>query len=708
MEDPSLLDLLKEKINLRRIWKNYRTPVEIASTPPIVQEEEKESAVHVRANFPWKSLLAFLVAIAGQLTLNPQGNNYALGVFLYIASVGILLFAILTGEWKFLPSKVFDVQAFPLSVKRVPFFLFIISLLLAFLTLGGNKFTGFNVFLWMAAIASGVYAFWIPENRLDLPSIRQKVIQFFENPVVHFRLDPWKLLILGVFCVAAYFHLYQLNTLPLEMTSDHTEKLMDINQIFNGNPMIFFSNNGGREPIHFYLSALLVKVFGTGMNFFTLKLGMAIAFLFSLVYVYKLGCEVGSRWTGLFFMLLLGFAAWPNIIARAGMRLVLAPVFTAPTLYYFLRGLSRSSRNDFILTGLFLGAGLLGYTAFRIVPVVLIVGMLIYMAYHRFNKSARSVGWAFLLVGLFAFVVFLPLFRYALENPQLFTERMFSRISSTEVPLPDNLFLVFLKNLWNAMIMPFWKSGTAWVISVTDKPSLDIISAALYLLGFVLAVLHWLRSRSWLDLFLLVSIPLLMLPSILSLAFPVENPSQSRAGAAMIPIFLLAAMALESLLRTLWSKAGQTVSRVFVVLFGLIAIIISANLNYDLALVQYPDAYRKSTWNSSEMGEVIQDFTSSFGNVDNVWVLAVPYWVDTRLVAMHAGYIDRDFQLWAKDLEITRDHAGAKLFIVKEDDIEGMAKLRSLYPDGFATLHTNPTLGRDFYVYLVGSEGQQP
>jgi len=707
MEEPSLLDLLKEKLNLQKIWKNYRTPVDIDSTPPAVQKEEKEQVAHVRATFPWKSLLAFLVAVAGQMSLNSQANNYALGVFLYIVSAGILLFAIRTGEWKFLPSKVFDAQVFPLSVKRVPFFVFLISLVLAFLTLGGNKFTGLNVSLWMAAIVTGVYAFWLPVKHLDLPGIRQKIIRFFQNPVVHLRLDPWKLLVLGVVCVAVFFHLYQLNTLPLEMTSDHTEKLMDINQVLTGNPMIFFANNGGREPMHFYLSALLVKVFGAGMNFFTLKLGMALAFLFSLVYVYKLGCEVGSRWTGLFFMLLLGFAAWPNIIARAGMRLVLAPVFTAPTLYYFLRGLRRSSRNDFILTGLFLGAGLLGYTAFRIVPLVLVVGMLIYMAYHRFNKSARSAGWAFLLVGLFAFVVFLPLFRYALESPQLFTERMFSRISSTEVPLPDNLFMVFLSNLWNAMIMPFWKSGTAWVISVTDKPSLDIISAALYFLGFILAVLRWLRSRSWLDLFLLVSIPLFMLPSILSLAFPAENPSQSRAGAAMIPIFLLAAITLESLLHTLWSKAGQTASKVLVVLFGLMAIIFSANLNYDLALVQYPDGYRKSTWNSSQMGEVVNDFTSSFGKVDNVWVLSVPHWVDTRLVAMQAGYIDRDFQLWIDNLEITLDHTGPKLFVVKGDDIEGMARLRAFYPDGYSTFHTNPILGRDFFVYLVGSE-QQP
>ena len=176
----------------------------------------------------------------------------------------------------------------------------------------------------------------------------------------------------------------------------------------------------------------------------------------------------------------------------------------------------------------------------------------------------------------------------------------------------------------------------------------------------------------------------------------------------MIPIFLLAALAVESLLRTLWSKAGLIASKALVVLFALMVITFSANLNYDLALVQYPDGYRKSTWNSSQMSEIVKDFTSSFGSVENVWVLSVPHWVDTRLVAMQAGYIDRDFELWADDLETTLDHAGTKLFFVKADDQVSLEKLLAVYPIGFQSYHTNPIAGRDFIVYIVGSKEPQP
>lgn len=708
MEEPSILDLLKEKIKPRNLLRGFRT----SQQPETTQEPEEkldDSQKKPRQPFtlPWKSLLAVLLAIAGQAALNPSQNKATVGVLLFAAAAGVLVLSILKGELSLhTRDTVEETDAIiPLTVKRNPFLLFIISLLMAFVTLGGNKFTIINLAFWFTAIISGIIAFWIPRRRVDFKELKERILGLIRNPVATIHFDPWKLLVLGAFCLAAYFHLHNLAIIPLDMTSDHAEKLLDINRVLHGDTMIFFATNGGREPIQFYLAAFLVKVFGAEMNFFTLKLTMALAFLWSLIYVYRLGKELGTRWTGFFFLLLTGFAAWPNIIAHAGMRLVLTPVFAAPTFFYFFRGLRRSDRNDFILTGIFLGLGLLGYTASRIVPLVLVAGMLIYLGYHRFNKPSRSAGWAFLITALFAFVIFLPLLRYALEYPTFFAERSLSRITSTETPLPDNLLLVFLQNTWNALVMPFWKSGTAWIISVSGRSSLDTISAAFYLLGLVLTVVRWLKTRSWQDLFLLVSIPLLMLPSILALAFPIENPSQSRAGGAIIPIFLITAIGLETLLRTLWKKASTGGSKALIIAGASVLIFVSAKANYQVALVEYPQEYRVSTWNSGEMGKVVKDFTSSFGSIDNAWVVAKAYWVDTRLVAMTAGYVDRDLQVWPDAIPNTLDIPGAKLFIVKADDIDGMTKLREVYPDGYSTYHESPVKDRDFIVYMVPPVG---
>jgi hypothetical protein len=706
MDEPSVLDLLKEKLSFRRLWQKGEPPPPQDDAAP---SDKKPAEPALIGRLPWKSLVAVLLAVIGQAALDPVQNNFSLGLILYLAAAGLLLLSVLQGEWQVLERKEEAApQLIPQTVRRLPFIFFLVTLFLAFVAMSNNRFTSFNVFLWVACIISGIVAFWLPEKEWRAADWRQRIGEFLRKPQLNIRLNAWNLLVLAAFLLAAFFHLHHLDLLPYDMTSDHTEKLLDINRVLNGETDIFFATNGGREPMQFYLAAFLIKFFGAGMNFLTLKLTMALMFLWSLIYVYKLGKEIGSKWTGLFFLLFTGFAAWPNIIAHAGMRLVLTPVFAAPTLFYFFRGLRRSSRNDFILAGIFLGLGMLGYTASRIVPLVLVVGLLIYLLYHRFDKPSRSAGAAFLLTVLFAVVVFMPLIRYGLESPQAFLGRSLSRFTASEVPLPENLVLVFLSNTWKALIMPFWKSGTAWVISVPNAPALDSISAVFYLFGLILTVVRAFRYRNWKDTFLLVSIPLLMLPSILALAFPIENPSQSRAGGAIVPIFLITAIAFESLMRLLWQRARSNSNKALVLALALVLILISAQGNYHLALEEYPQGYALSSWNTREMGEVVSDFTDSFGSVDNVWVIAKAYWVDTRLVAINAGYVGRDFQLWPDNLETTLDNEGSKLFLLKADDVDAMTRLRTLYPQGFVTYHTSENPDHDFIAYLAISPEAAP
>jgi hypothetical protein len=73
--------------------------------------------------------------------------------------------------------------------------------------------------------------------------------------------------------------------------------------------------------------------------------------------------------------------------------------------------------------------------------------------------------------------------------------------------------------------MFFWDNGKIWAHSVMNRPALDLVSAALFLPGVTLMLARYGRQRDWRDIFLILSIPLLMMPSILSLAFPQENPS---------------------------------------------------------------------------------------------------------------------------------------------------------------------------------------
>jgi hypothetical protein len=704
MEEQSVLDYLKERLSLRRLFhpeESDLTDQESADALQSVEAVETSSSFisfESLVKFPWRSLLALLLAILAQVQLEPPAQNFVIGIALYAAAAVLLVWALFMKEWGAFTRQEMVETSIGLTIRAVPLFIFIPLIFASFLLFGGNRFTALNVLLWIATLAAGLWTFWEPRKPEGLKTTGLIRRWFLKGN----RLDTWKLLVLGVFLVSAFFHLYQLNTIPINMTSDHTEKLLDINGVLHGQTQIFFSNNGGREPIQFYLAALFIKLFNTGLTFLTLKLTMAVAFLLSLIYVYRLGKELGSKWTGLFFMALLGISAWANIISRVGLRLVLAPVFIAPVLFYLFRGLRTSQRNDFILAGILTGLGLLGYSAFRVMPLVVVVGVLIFMVYHKFRRVNRSTWLGLALLALFALVMFLPLLRFAVDYPDVIGFRTITRMTSAERQLPGAVIQVFLSNFWNATVMPFWKDGSTWVISVPDRPALDVISAALYFMGLVLMIFRWLKSRRWQDLFLLVMIPILMMPSILALAFPEENPSLSRAGGALIPIFLICAIALEALLTGLWKRSRSPIAKVLVVLLGVGLLGFSAVQNSNIALVQYPQQYKNATWNTTQMGVVAKEFVQLGGSPYNVWVVGVPYWVDTRLVAISAGYVGVDYAIWPEDIAAgTLKNSGAKLFIVKADDVKGMNTLTELYPQGTAILHTSDVAGQEFYAYVV-------
>jgi hypothetical protein len=249
--------------------------------------------------------------------------------------------------------------------------------------------------------------------------------------------------------------------------------------------------------------------------------------------------------------------------------------------------------------------------------------------------------------------------------------------------------------------------GEIWVNSVPHRPALDVVSAALLLLGVALVLIRYIRNRHWLDLFLLVSIPLLQLPSTLSLAFPGENPALNRAGGAYIPAFLLGALALDGLLTSFGRGRLRCLLMVGV---ASLLLILSAQQNYTLVFDTFYNSFRQGAWNTSDMGKVIKEFEQTYGpqSVDTAWVVPFPYWVDTRLPAVWAGIPNRDMAMWRDDLESTVQLTGPKLFIVKADienpdgnDQATLDVLQSLYPNGQLRMFDSDITGHDFWIFTV-------
>ena len=705
MTEPTVLDYVKSIFKdwnsfaaFLRAWSDRTDTTSLVEMSAPVVEAEPESAEppadshQLSTTFPWRSLLALSLALMAQRSFEPP-QSAMFGVPLYLAAFALALWAFLRGEWALATLPPARVQRDPLTVRGLTFIAAILFSVAAFASMSGNKFTLGNVLIWLIAIVLHVRAFWLKEPQSWWKKIADGVggIQWDRRTAFGAALA------FAVIAVTLFFRLYHLGTVPPEMTSDHAEKLMDVFDIRNGKYSIFFPRNTGREPLYIYLSAFIAGF--TGISFLTIKIAAVIGGLLMLPYLYLLGREMGSARIGLLAVAFAGIAYWPSVIERFALRISFYPLFVAPTLYYLIRGLRRQRRNDFILAGLFLGLGLNGYTPFRIMPLAVVAIVIIYLLHVRDAQTRKQTLLWLGLLALTSFMIFIPLARYATENPDMFAFRAMSRLGSVERPLPGPAWQLFLGNLWNAMKEFNWNNGGIWVHSIPDRPALDVVGGALFLLGVFLILIRYLRSRHWADLVLLLAIPLTQMPSILSLAFPAENPSLNRTAGAIVPVFLVVGVSLDGLLASFGSeKRRAALGWGFVGLFFLL----SFNQNYNLVFHQYNDQYTANAWNTSEMGGVMKQFIATDHAPDNVWIVPYAFWVDTRLPPIWAGLPGRDIAIFPEKLPATTLVGGPKLFMVATQDTETLSVLQALYPQGTLTRYLSSVdQYHDFWIFTV-------
>ena len=720
MEEPSVLDYLK---SLLTPWK--RTKIEFPASitgetgiveeplqepqpvEPEIKEVEPEAAAEPRSSFtfPWRALLALSLALAAQWSFSPPIRIPILGTTLLILSLLAIAWAYMRGEWLPGSPPEAETRTDPLTVRTVTLVVGLVLSVLTFLASRGNLFSVLNIALLISSTAFIMRAFWLDASTQE--SWFHKLKANYPREQWSVLLSRWTLLVLIAAAVVIFFRFYRLDQVPPEMVSDHAEKYLDVLDILKGQPHIFFPRNGGREALQFYLVTGLHLIFNAGINFLTLKISSALIGILALPFIYLLGKEVGNRRIGLLAFIFAGISYWGNVVSRAGMRLPFFFLFTAATMYFLLRGIRTSNRNDYLLAGLSLGLGLYGYSANRILPLVMISAIALYLLHKDSSGLRRQVLCQSSLLALISLVVSVPLLRYVIQDPGGFSGRMFSRLGTSGGAPLGQLVLVFLGNLWSAISMFSWSNGVVWVTSIPDYPALGVVTGALFYLGAALLLIRYIRARDWLDLFLILSIPLLMLPSILSLAFPTENPNLYRTGGAAIPVFLLIGIALDGLMTGFEKGLGAVWGARFA--WGAFAILFacSALINYDLVFTNYYEQYRTSAHNTSEIGEVIRSFAETVGSPDSAWVMGYPHWADTRLVAINAGYPNIDFALFTEKLDTTLSVPSPKIFIVHPLDETGINALPQYYENGWFQVFDSAVESKGFLIFFVPPESDE-
>jgi hypothetical protein len=523
-----------------------------------------------------------------------------------------------------------------------------------------NTFTLGGVLAWFASIFLIVWALspigWSPLSWLS--SIARTRVRF-----------TWAgVLVLIFMLVGSVFRLQELSSAPSEMTSDHVEMLLDTLNVTYGDYDVFFASNGGREAMQFYLLAWFSSLTG-GVSFDANKLLTVIQGILTIPLMYFAAREVVGREqkrlaeiAGVAAAGMLAVSMWHLNLSRLGERLVLMPLFMTLFILFFARAMRYNRRMDYIYTGLAVGAGLWSYQAFRMVPLVLIVGAIICLLYYlRRGPELRRAFVNLIVLALVSLVVFLPLLAYSLEYPNDFWRRTSGRIFGDGVTeeINEEGIAVYrdatfeeqiasfnenipqlVENFKYALLSYNWRGDVAWFQNAPSEPAFDPLTGALLLLGAGAWLGRMLRRRDPMTWLLPGMLLIMLLPSALSIAYPVENPSSTRLSGTLPITYLLAGFGAALLVTDLRRAVGRGAGTLIAVVGAFVVIGYSYANNSWRYLTLYRTSYNISSLPYSDAARSMRDFAENVGGWGNIFIINYPYWWDHRALAISSGMPD--------------------------------------------------------------------
>lgn len=572
----------------------------------------------------------------------------------------------------------------------------------AYIQFSGNQLDG-GFWFWIGGI------FYFLASVMERPQLnRQALAKTLRSRQTRQLLVA----ILLVTFIGIFFRTYRLAAVPAEMTSDHAEKLLDVNDVLNGLRPIFFPRNTGREGFQFYLTAALISLTPLTISHLALKVGTALFGIITVPLTYLLGRELYGRHVGLLAAFFLAISHWHVAITRVGLRFPFTAAFATPALFFLFRAMRSNRRNDWLASGLCLGFGLHTYTAMRIVPVLFLLLILVKCGFDLMARrrggglrdgEATALTWSFWQNGLSgataSLLVFLPLLRYMQDEPDSFWYRAASRAQGSLSAGEQ------WRTLWNntidALLMFNYRGDVVPANTIPEAPVLGLVSGGLFIAGCAYLLWRLLARSERQAAYVLVSIFVLLTPSILSLAYPAENPSVVRTGGAPPFVMIAVAMPLVVAGKRLLELLGQQILTPLLVGGLLLGLVATAD-NYHWYFVDYGAYIRASAWNASEMGAVVRQYVDNGGAFEEVYHIPYPHWVDTRNIAITAGNIG--WQNAVLDLSELEEHVtqpGRKLYIVHPSHRVALELLHSLYPDGELTRRTSERPGKEFMLFYV-------
>ncbi|MBN1200703.1 MAG: hypothetical protein JXJ20_02490 [Anaerolineae bacterium] len=271
------------------------------------------------------------------------------------------------------------------------------------------------------------------------------------------------------------------------------------------------------------------------------------------------------------------------------------------------------------------------------------------------KQGVLLYGGGLLALVVVALAVYIPLYHYSELFPEHFWDRTRGRIFGEEAfegrdpSLGEQIDLfwdrrdVFVDNYGDALRMFHWEGDGAWINNAHARPALDGISGGLVILGILLWGVRGFRRQDPVIWLLPLVVLVMLLPSAMTLAYTIENPSFTRASGTLPVVFLLAALPL-GMVGYYLARLPLRIWRVPVGLIAALAVLggtLAAAIgpNWDNYFTDYRLSYSSSWKPYREIVKPLRTFAEGEGSYGNAFMVAYTHWLDHRILGTMAGDI---------------------------------------------------------------------
>lgn len=348
---------------------------------------------------------------------------------------------------------------------------------------------------------------------------------------------------------------------------------------------------------------------------------------------------------------------WRDVLRIALEGLALGTAAILPVLAYAGGAslLERSERANLHEFGKQLGT---------LIPLAAMAWFAIVALAARARRGATSrYGGGLLATAVIALALYLPMHHYSLLYPDEFWNRTRGRLFGEETfwridpdtgqtvayhpSLAEQIERVWeqrgvlVDNYADALRMAHWQGDGAWINNANGHPALDGLTGGLLILGLVLWGVRMARRPTAVDWLVPAVVLVMLLPSALTLAYTIENPSFTRASGTIPAAFLLAALPLGALGAGLSEAPRERWRALAGAAAGLaaIALVLAGAIgpNWRNYFTDYRLSYSHSWKPYHAIAAPMKAFAQGEGSYGNAFMVAYPHWLDHRILGAVAG-----------------------------------------------------------------------